>query len=106
MGEVVAFRQRDPYLRDVETMLAKPVDEPWGCEVRYRCADRAAAGALSRRLRADLRRRGWPVVVQQFHDQVFVWRVLTADQQELVRRAIAETMSDVLWGVRRPRPVR
>src|SRR5688572_12313195 len=66
MGDVVAFRQRDPYLRDIETMLSMTVPEIGSCEVQYACRDRQSAGVLSRRLRGEVKRRGWPATVRQF----------------------------------------
>lgn len=105
MGDVVAFRQRDPYLREIEEMLARPVDEPFGCEVRWTCADRKTAGVLSRRVRSEVKRRGWPVTVRQFHEHVFAWQNLTPEEEELVMRAIGAAASSLLDRVMRPHPV-
>lgn len=96
MGELVRFRQRDPYLRDVESMLGRPVEEPGACQVWYRCADRDTAGKLSRWLRAECKRRPWPVVVRQYHLSVYVWRNLTPEEQERVMRAIGDAASTLV----------
>lgn len=96
MGETIVFRQRNPYLRDIELMLAKQVEEADACQIGYACADRETAGKLSRWLRGEIKRRGWPAIVRQFRTRVFVWRVLSEDEEERVMRQIGEVAANLV----------
>lgn len=104
-GNIVPLRQRDPYLKDIERMLATDVDEPSGTQLAYACADREAAGKLSRRLRAEVKRRGWRATVKQFRRHVYIWKNLTADEETIVRRRIGQAAAS-LAEVPHLRPVR
>lgn len=96
MGNVIRLRQRHPYLRDIERLLETTVAEPEGTQLLYRCADRRTAGALSRWIRGEVRRRCWRVTVRQFRESVYVWKDLTPDEEEIVMARVGAAAAGLL----------